>query len=133
MLLDGVRSDDFQDVSNRGIQRVEKCKFCCIKSKMQRLHACRKLTSHCPLLHYPDDVRFRGWSQLIDATLYLNRKDGVFKMSYRSRIYFTSKQKSEILDRWQRGESMSFIRRLFDRDSSSRSQTLKAGVNTVGA
>jgi hypothetical protein len=43
----------------------------------------------------------------------------VFKISYRSRIYFTSKQKSEILDRWQRGESMSFIGRLFDRDSPS--------------
>ena len=36
-----------------------------------------------------------------------------------SRIYFTSKQKSEIWDRWQRGESMSSIGRLFDRDSSS--------------
>ena len=40
-------------------------------------------------------------------------------MVQRSRIYFTSKQKSEIWDRWQRGESMSFIGRLFDRDSSS--------------
>ena len=40
-------------------------------------------------------------------------------MSYRSRIYFTNKQKSEIWDRWQRGESMSSIGRLFDRDSSS--------------
>ena len=43
----------------------------------------------------------------------------MFKISYRSRIYFTSKQKSEIWDRWQRGESMSSIGRLFDRDSSS--------------
>ena len=40
-------------------------------------------------------------------------------MVQRSRIYFTSKQKSEIWDRWQRGESMSSIGRLFDRDSSS--------------
>ncbi len=40
-------------------------------------------------------------------------------MSYRRRIYFTSEQKSEIWDRWQRGESMSSIGRLFDRDSSS--------------
>jgi|GEM_PF-6056766 hypothetical protein len=37
----------------------------------------------------------------------------------RSRIYFTSKQKSEIWDRWQRGEPMSSIGRSFDRDSSS--------------
>jgi len=37
-------------------------------------------------------------------------------MSYRRRIYFTSEQKSEIWNRWQRGESMSSIGRLFDRD-----------------
>ena len=40
-------------------------------------------------------------------------------MSYRRRIYFTSEQKSEIWDRWQRGESMSSIGRGFDRGSSS--------------
>ena len=34
-------------------------------------------------------------------------------MSYRRRIYFTSDQKSEIWDRWQRGESMSSIGRVF--------------------
>lgn len=40
-------------------------------------------------------------------------------MGYRGRIYFTEKQKTEIWDRWQRGESMSWIGRLFDRNSSS--------------
>ena len=35
------------------------------------------------------------------------------------RIYFTEKQKAEIWDRWQRGESMSSIGRRFDRNSSS--------------
>ena len=40
-------------------------------------------------------------------------------MVYRRRIYFTEKQKAEIWDRWQRGESMSSIGRLFDRGSSS--------------
>ena len=40
-------------------------------------------------------------------------------MGYRRRIYFTQKQKAEIWDRWQRGESMSSIGRLFDRNSSS--------------
>ena len=40
-------------------------------------------------------------------------------MKRRSRLYFTSEQKSEIWDRWQRGESMSSIGRGFDRDSSS--------------
>ena len=40
-------------------------------------------------------------------------------MAYRKRIFFTPKQKAEIWDRWQRGESMSSIGRLFDRESSS--------------
>jgi len=40
-------------------------------------------------------------------------------MKRRRRIYFTSAQKAEIWDRWQRGESMSSIGRCFDRDSSS--------------
>jgi len=40
-------------------------------------------------------------------------------MGYRGRIYFTEQQKAEIWDRWQRGESMSSIGRMFDRNSSS--------------
>ena len=40
-------------------------------------------------------------------------------MARRRRIYFTAEQKSEIWDRWQRGESMSSIGRSFERDSSS--------------
>jgi len=40
-------------------------------------------------------------------------------MARRTRIYFTDKEKVDIWDRWQRGESMSSIGRLFNRDSSS--------------
>lgn len=40
-------------------------------------------------------------------------------MKRRRRRYFTSEQKSQIWDRWQRGESMSSIGRGFDRTSSS--------------
>lgn len=40
-------------------------------------------------------------------------------MARRSRIYFTDKQKADIWDRWERGESMSSIGRLFERNSSS--------------
>jgi IS30 family transposase len=40
-------------------------------------------------------------------------------MKRRRRIYFTAEQKTEIWDRWQRGESMSSIGRGFERDSSS--------------
>ena len=40
-------------------------------------------------------------------------------MKRRRRIIFTSAQRTEIWDRWQRGESMSSIGRSFDRGSSS--------------
>jgi hypothetical protein len=35
-------------------------------------------------------------------------------MKYRCRIYNSTKQRAEIWDRWQRGESMSLIVRRFD-------------------
>lgn len=40
-------------------------------------------------------------------------------MKRRHRVYFTEKQKAEIWDRWERGESMSLIGRLFEPNSSS--------------
>ena len=40
-------------------------------------------------------------------------------MIYRTRIKYTAKQKDEMWDRWQRGESIKSIGRVFDRPSSS--------------
>ena len=40
-------------------------------------------------------------------------------MVYRTRINYTAEQKSEMWDRWQRGESLNAIGRAFDRPSSS--------------
>jgi IS30 family transposase len=40
-------------------------------------------------------------------------------MKQRQRMYYSAAQRSEIWDRWQRGESMSSIGRRFDRQSSS--------------
>lgn len=40
-------------------------------------------------------------------------------MKYRRRIYYSVSQRAEIWDRWQRGESMSSIGRVFERQSSS--------------
>ena len=37
----------------------------------------------------------------------------------RTRIYYTTQQRTEIWDRWQRGESLKSIGRIFDRPSSS--------------
>ena len=40
-------------------------------------------------------------------------------MMYRGRIYYNAEQKAEMWDRWQRGESLNAIGRVFDRPSSS--------------
>ena len=40
-------------------------------------------------------------------------------MVYRTRIYYSDEQKAEIWDRWQRGESLRSIGRLFERGSGS--------------
>ena len=40
-------------------------------------------------------------------------------MAYRTRIKYTAAQKAEIWDRWQQGEPLTAIGRLFDRPSSS--------------
>ena len=40
-------------------------------------------------------------------------------MKHRTRLYFSAKQRADIWDRWQRGESMSSIGRLFEREPSS--------------
>ena len=40
-------------------------------------------------------------------------------MVYRTRIKYTAEQKTEMWDRWQRGESLNAIGRVFDRPSSS--------------
>jgi hypothetical protein len=40
-------------------------------------------------------------------------------MAYRARIKYTAAQRADIQDRWQRGESLNSIGRLFDRPSSS--------------
>ena len=40
-------------------------------------------------------------------------------MKYRTRTFYTPKQKAEMWDRWQKGESLNAIGRVFDRHSSS--------------
>jgi len=43
----------------------------------------------------------------------------VLNMTYRKRIRYTEEQKAEMWDRWQQGESLTSIGRVFDRPSSS--------------
>ena len=40
-------------------------------------------------------------------------------MKYRTRIYYTEEQKALMWDRWQKGDSLAAIARLFDREHSS--------------
>lgn len=47
-------------------------------------------------------------------------------MAYRKRIYYTAAQKAEMWDRWQRGESLHSIARLFDRPHTSVRSILAA-------
>src|SRR5688572_13734072 len=44
---------------------------------------------------------------------------GVLHMKYRARICYTESQKAQMWDRWQKGESLHQIARLFDRRHSS--------------
>lgn len=57
--------------------------------------------------------------QPVSATLYLFQKDGVCAMASRKRIYYTDAQKAEMWDRWQKGETLHSIARLFDRHHTS--------------
>ena len=62
----------------------------------------------------------RRRSQQVDATLYLKRRDGgCCDGSERFVADFTAAEKTEMWDRWQRGESLSSIGRAFGKESSS--------------
>ena len=43
-------------------------------------------------------------------------------MNYRTRIYYRDRQKAEMWDRWQKGESLNSIARHFNRGHSSVSR-----------
>ena len=59
------------------------------------------------------------WSQPVDATLYLRGKRWSVTMDQRFRRGFTAAEKTELWDRWQRGESLKAIGRAFGKPSSS--------------
>src|ERR1700745_763598 len=59
------------------------------------------------------------WSQPVDATLYLRGKRWSVTMDQGFRRWFTAAEKSELWDRWQRGESLKAIGRAFGKPSSS--------------
>jgi IS30 family transposase len=59
------------------------------------------------------------WSQPVDATLYLKGKMECAVMGQRFHRGFTAAEKTELWDRWKRGESLKAIGRAFGKPSSS--------------
>jgi DNA-binding CsgD family transcriptional regulator len=59
------------------------------------------------------------WSQPVDATLYLKEEMECMVMSQRFHRGFTAAEKTELWDRWKRGESLKAIGRAFGKPSSS--------------
>ena len=64
-------------------------------------------------------VHLCRWSQPVDATLYLKEKRWSVTMDQGFRRGFTATEKTELWDRWQRGESLKAIGRAFGKQSSS--------------
>ena len=62
---------------------------------------------------------FEEWSQGIDATLYLEGRDGVDAMERGYVRGFDAVAKAELWERWRRGESLKAIGRAFGKPSSS--------------
>src|SRR6202048_373647 len=62
---------------------------------------------------------FLRWSQPVDATLYLKREMECALMGRRFHRGFTAAEKTELWDRWKRGESLKAIGRAFGKQSSS--------------
>src|SRR6202035_4011293 len=68
---------------------------------------------------YGGNVAYGWWSQPVDATLYLKEKRWSVTMDQGFRRGFTAAEKTELWDRWQRGESLKAIGRAFGKQSSS--------------
>ena len=60
-----------------------------------------------------------GWSQPVDATLYLEGEMECGLMAHKFHRGFTAAEKTELWDRWKRGESLKAIGRAFGKQSSS--------------
>src|ERR1035437_10102586 len=59
------------------------------------------------------------WSQPVDATLYLEGELECGLLAHKFHRGFTAAEKTEVWDRWKRGESLKAIGRAFGKQSSS--------------
>jgi len=107
------------------------CRVCCggQRNSPKRKHDRKKLTKKQrwplwvvsgPWQAYQLSGRFRGVISTDQRNiLFSNYREGVLKMKQRRRIYYNEAQKALMWDRWQKGDSMHAIARLFDRGHSS--------------
>jgi hypothetical protein len=88
---------------------------------------------------------YRGRSQPVDATLYLEGEMECGLMGHKFHRGFTAAEKTELWDRWKRGESLKAIGRAFGKPSSSNyfggsawldsscpAASLQAGIDACG-
>ena len=76
----------------------------------------RPQSTHCRRSHHEHDrQQFRVDSIDQRNTLNSTEVEGVLRMKRRPRRRYTESQKAEMWERWQKGESLSSIARLFDR------------------
>src|SRR3954449_4317099 len=74
----------------------------------KRSSDCQPMTSGLP-----------RWSQPVGATLYLEGEMECGSMVHKFHRGFTAAEKTELWDRWKRGESLKAIGRAFGKQSSS--------------
>src|SRR4051812_35117555 len=92
--------------------------------KSSRKHVVRKqrgrpATGQDPVTAIRLSSEMRGWSQPVNATLYLEGEMECALMGDRFHRGFTAAEKTELWDRWKRGESLKAIGRAFGKPSSS--------------
>ena len=80
---------------------------------------CERSAAYSPIHCYGTWVRSARWSQPVDATLYLKGEMECAVMGQRFHRGFTAAEKTELWDRWKRGESLKAIGRAFGKQSSS--------------
>jgi hypothetical protein len=66
-----------------------------------------------------ESVGYWRWSQPVDATFYLEGEMECGLMGHKFHREFTAAEKTELWDRWKRGESLKAIGRAFGKQSSS--------------
>src|SRR6476646_5957430 len=80
---------------------------------------CNTIYLEADIVRLLPHVRKVRWSQPVDATLYLRGKRWSVAMDREFRRGFITVEKTELWDRWQRGESLKAIGRAFGKPSSS--------------